>query len=143
MQLLLDWDFNVSLWVSAAIVLVYITLGGLTSAIYNEVLQFFLIALGFLPLVCLGLYDVGGWTGLKAKLTEVAVASPQHYRAERVDQRLGEHGRRSPQPDAHRVVWHGGRARVSCWRSAIGVPTSWWCSGRWRPSRCRPRGARR
>jgi len=79
MQLLLNWDFNVSLWVSAAVVLVYITLGGLTSAIYNEVLQFFLIALGFLPLVVLGLYDVGGWTGLKAKLTDVAAAAPQHY----------------------------------------------------------------
>ena len=77
MQLLLSWDFNVSLWVSAAIVLVYITLGGLTSAIYNEVLQFFLIVLGFLPLVCLGLYDVGGWTGLKAQLATYAVS--QHY----------------------------------------------------------------
>ena len=90
MQLLLNWDFNVSLWVSAAIVLVYITLGGLTSAIYNEVLQFFLIVMGFLPLVCLGLYDVGGWTGLKAQLAEVCrVATPP---GDCLDQRLGEHG---------------------------------------------------
>ncbi len=77
MQLLLGWDFNVSLFISAAVVLVYLTLGGLTSAIYNEVLQFFLIALGFLPLVCLGLYEVGGWTGLKAQLATYAVS--QHY----------------------------------------------------------------
>ena len=48
-----------------SIVLAYIFLGGLTSAIYNEVLQFFLIVAGFLPLVCLGLRDVGGWSGLR------------------------------------------------------------------------------
>jgi solute:Na+ symporter, SSS family len=75
MQLLLGWDFNVSLFVSAAVVLVYLTLGGLTSAIYNEVLQFFLIALGFLPLVCLGLYQVGGWTGLTERLNHVTRTS--------------------------------------------------------------------
>jgi SSS family solute:Na+ symporter len=74
-NLLLGWDFTFSVLVSAVIVLVYIFLGGLTSAIYNEVLQFFLIVFGFLPLVFLGLRDVGGWDGLKAKLTEVAVAN--------------------------------------------------------------------
>jgi len=61
--------------VSAAIVLLYIFLGGLTSAIYNEVLQFFLIVLGFLPLVFLGLKDVGGWSGLKEQLATVATAN--------------------------------------------------------------------
>jgi SSS family solute:Na+ symporter len=65
------------LLISAAIVLVYIYLGGLTSAIYNEVLQFFLIVLGFLPVVMLGLKDVGGWSGLVAKLNMVA-AHPQN-----------------------------------------------------------------
>ena len=50
------------------IVLLYIFLGGLTSAIYNEVLQFFLIIAGFLPLVLLGLKNIGGWNGLKAAL---------------------------------------------------------------------------
>jgi len=74
LHLLLGWDFNVSLWVSAAIVLAYIYLGGLTSAIYNEVLQFFLIVLGFAPLVFLGLENVGGWSGLVAKLEGVATA---------------------------------------------------------------------
>jgi SSS family solute:Na+ symporter len=74
MELLLGWNFHISLLVSAVIVLVYIFLGGLTSAIYNEVLQFFLIVLGFLPLVYLGLRDVGGWDGLVARLNEVSAA---------------------------------------------------------------------
>ena len=69
MQLLLGWDFNLSILISAIIVLVYTFLGGLTSAIYNEVLQFFLIVAGFVPLVFLGLKDVGGWEGVKSKLT--------------------------------------------------------------------------
>jgi SSS family solute:Na+ symporter len=60
--------FHVSVFLSAIIVLAYIFLGGLTSAIYNEVLQFFLIVAGFLPLVWLGLRNVGGWQGLSAKL---------------------------------------------------------------------------
>src|SRR6266699_2630855 len=72
LQTLLGWDFNFSVLMSAVIVLLYIFLGGLTSAIYNEVLQFFLIVLGFLPLVLLGLKDVGGWSGLTAKLATVA-----------------------------------------------------------------------
>src|SRR5438093_2067873 len=54
---LLGWDFNFSVLMSAVIVLLYIFLGGLTSAIYNEVLQFFLIVFGFAPLVLLGLKD--------------------------------------------------------------------------------------
>jgi solute:Na+ symporter, SSS family len=62
------WIFHFSLVVSALVVLGYILLGGLTSAIYNEVVQFFLIVAGFLPLVWLGLKNVGGWTGLKATL---------------------------------------------------------------------------
>src|ERR1700760_4020600 len=60
--------FTFSIILSALIVLGYILLGGLTSAIYNEVLQFFLIVAGFLPLVLLGLKNVGGWAGLKAQL---------------------------------------------------------------------------
>jgi SSS family solute:Na+ symporter len=75
LELVLGWNFNFSVLVSAVIVLVYIFLGGLTSAIYNEVLQFFLIVLGFLPLVLLGLKDVGGWDGLTAKLGTVATSA--------------------------------------------------------------------
>ena len=54
-------------WSSAVIVLVYILLGGLSSAIYNEVLQFFLIVAGFLPLVYLGLRDAGGWAAIRRR----------------------------------------------------------------------------
>ncbi|MGB6973145.1 MAG: sodium:solute symporter family protein [Terracidiphilus sp.] len=63
-----DGIFTFSIVLSAVIVLLYIFLGGLTSAIYNEVLQFFLIVAGFLPLVLLGLKNVGGWQGLKASV---------------------------------------------------------------------------
>jgi len=74
-NLLLGWSFNTSVLASAAIVLAYVTLGGLTSAIYNEVLQFFLIVFGFAPLVGLGLNSVGGWAGLTAKLNAAAVTN--------------------------------------------------------------------
>jgi SSS family solute:Na+ symporter len=73
MRILLGWDFNFSLILSALIVLIYTYLGGLTSAIYNEVLQFFLIVIGFLPLSIIGLINVGGWEGLKEALGNVAV----------------------------------------------------------------------
>src|SRR5205085_1656368 len=62
------WIFHAGILISGVIVLAYILLGGLTSAMYNEVLQFFLIVAGFLPLVWLGLKNVGGWSGLKATL---------------------------------------------------------------------------
>jgi len=62
------WIFTFAIVMSAMIVLLYIFLGGLTSAIYNEVLQFFLIIAGFLPLTLLGLKNIGGWAGLKAAL---------------------------------------------------------------------------
>src|SRR5258705_13706765 len=74
LRLVLDWDFTRSVLVSAAIVLAYTFLGGLTSAIYNEVLQFFLIVVGFLPLVYLGLKDAGGFGGLEARLATEAGA---------------------------------------------------------------------
>jgi SSS family solute:Na+ symporter len=72
MELLLGWNVHACMWLSAGIVLIYTFLGGLTSAIYNEVLQFFLIVMGFLPLTFLGLKSVGGWEGLKAKMNLVA-----------------------------------------------------------------------
>src|SRR5918911_313498 len=72
-NLLLGWSFDASMLISAVIVLSYISLGGLTSAIYNEVLQFFLIVFGFIPLVFLGLQAAGGWSGLQEKLADVAV----------------------------------------------------------------------
>ncbi len=74
LNLLLGWNFSLSMCVCAIIVLLYILAGGLTSAIYNEVLQFFLIVFGFLPLVLIGLHDIGGWEGLRAGLARVATA---------------------------------------------------------------------
>ena len=68
MKTLLGWNFHMSLVISAAIVLVYTYLGGLSSAIYNEVLQFFLIVIGFLPLVIIGMIKIGGWDGMVEKL---------------------------------------------------------------------------
>ena len=60
--------FDFAILISAVVVLIYTFLGGLSSAIYNEVLQFFLIVTGFLPLVWLGLKNVGGWQGLQTAL---------------------------------------------------------------------------
>ena len=79
LQLLLGWNFNAAIIVSALIVLAYTFLGGLTSAIYNEVLQFFLIVIGFIPLVFLGLKDVGGWDGLKARIGNDAMVHSWKY----------------------------------------------------------------
>ncbi|MRR20076.1 Na+/galactose cotransporter [bacterium] len=67
----LGWNFNVSLLASAAIVLAYTYLGGLSSAIYNEVLQFFIIIIGLLPMTLLVMKDVGGWGGLQASLAPI------------------------------------------------------------------------
>ena len=68
LHLVLGWDFNMCVLASAAIVLAYTYLGGLTSAIYNEVLQFFLIVAGFAPLAILACYRAGGWEGIKSRL---------------------------------------------------------------------------
>jgi SSS family solute:Na+ symporter len=65
-------DYNIALLVCSAVVLVYVLKGGLTSAMYTEVLQFFMIVLGFSPVVWLGLQDVGGWNALKESLRGVA-----------------------------------------------------------------------
>src|SRR6202048_2153643 len=72
-NLLLGWSFDASMLVAAVIVLAYIFLGGLTSAIYNEVIQFLLIVFGFAPLVFLGLCAAGGWSGLQGRLTDISV----------------------------------------------------------------------
>ena len=71
---LLGWPLLVALVVAAVIVLSYITLGGLSAAIYNEVLQFFVIVASLLPLTLIGLNRVGGWGGLTDKITEAADA---------------------------------------------------------------------
>jgi len=77
-QLVLGWSFTASVLLSAAIVLVYTLLGGLTSAIYNEVLQFFLIVIGFAPLSILAVHKAGGWQGMAARLPKVMTSSWQY-----------------------------------------------------------------
>lgn len=73
---LLGWPLWVALIVAAVIVLSYITLGGLRAAIYNEVLQFFVIVASLAPLTLLGLHRIGGWDGLTDKITAAADANP-------------------------------------------------------------------
>ena len=63
MKVVLGWDIHFSIWVSSITVAVYVALGGLWSAIFNEVLQFFLIWLGALLIPILGLIEAGGWSG--------------------------------------------------------------------------------
>jgi len=77
-QLVLGWSFDHSVLLSAAIVLAYTYLGGLTSAIYNEVLQFFLIVLGFAPLAFLSVQKAGGWGGIQQRLPEVMAHAWKH-----------------------------------------------------------------
>jgi SSS family solute:Na+ symporter len=68
MKVVLGWNIHFSIWVSSLTVAVYVALGGLFSAIFNEVLQFFLIWLGALLIPILGLVESGGWSGLVARI---------------------------------------------------------------------------
>src|SRR5258708_8805259 len=70
MQIVLGWDINFSIWVSSLTVAIYVTLGGLRSAIFNELLQFFLIWAGALLIPVLGLYEADGWTNLKLQIAQ-------------------------------------------------------------------------
>jgi SSS family solute:Na+ symporter len=80
MEKVLGWNFDLSIIISAAIVLGYTYLGGLSSAIYNEVLQFFILIFGLLPIVFLSLKDVGGWMGLKDHLAQIIPNIPgKHF----------------------------------------------------------------
>ncbi|MBV8673981.1 MAG: sodium:solute symporter family protein [Acidobacteriaceae bacterium] len=69
MKVVLGWNLNFSIWVSSITVALYVGLGGLRSAIYNEVLQFLLIWLGALLVPILGLIEAGGWTNLKQQIS--------------------------------------------------------------------------
>lgn len=75
LQLVLGWSFTASVLASAAIVLAYTFLGGLRSAIYNEVLQFLLIVIGFAPLAALAVARAGGWEGMASRLPPEMVHS--------------------------------------------------------------------
>ncbi|HEY5069484.1 MAG TPA: sodium/solute symporter, partial [Candidatus Acidoferrum sp.] len=78
MKVVLGWDINFSIWVSSLTVAVYVTLGGLRSAIFNEVLQFILIWAGALLIPILGLVEAGGWRNLQAQVTANASAEYTH-----------------------------------------------------------------
>jgi solute:Na+ symporter, SSS family len=83
MRVVLGWNIHFSIFVSSLTVAVYVALGGLRSAIFNEVLQFFLIWAGALLIPIMGLIEAGGWSGLQAKilqnLTELNVPNPGSY----------------------------------------------------------------
>jgi SSS family solute:Na+ symporter len=76
MKVVLGWDINFSIWVSSLTVAAYVGLGGLRSAIFNEVLQFILIWAGALLIPILGLLEAGGWGNLKLQIAQNA--SPQY-----------------------------------------------------------------
>ena len=100
---LLGWNYHAALWVCSVVVLLYVLRGGLTSAIYTEVLQFFMIVLGFAPVVWLALRDVGGWGKLNETLATVATEPS----------RIGLN-ERTFAPDA----W------TSAWRPLLGGPSA-------------------
>ena len=77
LKLVLGWSFTTSVLCSAAIVLAYTFLGGLTSAIYNEVLQFFLIVFGFSPLAIMAVLKAGGWSGMAERLRALTLPTGQ------------------------------------------------------------------
>src|SRR6202045_1676145 len=78
MKVVLGWNINVSIWISSITVAVYVALGGLRSAIFNEVLQFILIWAGSLLIPILGLVEAGGWQNLKARIAVNASAEYTH-----------------------------------------------------------------
>ena len=78
LKIILGWNINFSIWVSSLTVAIYVSLGGLRSAIFNEVLQFILIWAGALLIPILGLADAGGWAALKARIATNASAEYTH-----------------------------------------------------------------
>ncbi|MGC8761479.1 MAG: sodium:solute symporter family protein [Bryobacteraceae bacterium] len=78
LQAIFGWSFTFSVLMSAGIVLAYTYLGGLSSAIYNEVLQFFLIVTGFAPLAILSVHKAGGWRGIEQRLSPQMTEAWKH-----------------------------------------------------------------
>jgi len=136
LELLLGWPILLGIVVAAAIVLGYITLGGLSSAIYNEVLQFFIILAALIPLALVGLHNVGGWEGLKdAVRGSEAGGEPLLPRRARASAT-------SPTRSRHRGC-RSYSGSASCSPSASGRPTSPRSSARSRPRASAPRAADR
>jgi SSS family solute:Na+ symporter len=107
MKVVLGWDIHFSIWVSSITVAIYVALGGLRSAIFNEVLQFILIWAGALLIPILGLVEAGGWTNLKLQIARNASGQYTHL--------WSTLGSFSDNPMG--LHWTG-----------IGPPTSWWCN---------------
>jgi SSS family solute:Na+ symporter len=78
LKIVLGWNISASIWISAGTVAIYVTLGGLRSAIFNEVLQFILIWAGALLIPILGLIEAGGWSALKVKIAANASSEYTH-----------------------------------------------------------------
>jgi len=135
MKIVLGWDLNFSIIVSSLAVAAYVALGGLRSAIFNEVLQFMLIWGGALLVPILGLVEAGGWSGFKAQLARniaKGVTANGDY----------THMWRSMGHFADNPMGTG-PASCSGWDSPsaldIGPRIFLWCSACWRPTACVPR----
>ena len=100
MKVVLGWDLNFSIIVSSLAVAVYVALGGLRSAIFNEVLQFVLIWGGALLVPILGMIEAGGWSGFKAKLAHNIADGRTSLRADYTHM-WREHGPLCRQPHGH------------------------------------------
>jgi solute:Na+ symporter, SSS family len=135
LSLMLGWSISTAIVIAAFIVLAYITLGGLTSAIYNEVLQFFIILAALVPLVTVALIDVGGFSGLADQIGRATSASP----GSTPGRGSGSAATTRSEPTGSPQYSGSG----SCCRSATGRPTSPRYSARCRPTTCPPRAARR
>ena len=91
LHLLLGWNMNVSIWVASLTVAVYVTLGGLISAVFNEVLQYFLIWFGSLLIPILGLIDAGGWNGMLRQDPAQRAGDPPIGRQRQLHESLAQH----------------------------------------------------
>ena len=140
---LLGWPLWVSLVIAAAVVLSYITLGGLSAAIYNEVLQFFVIVASLLPLTLIGLNRVGGWDGLTDKITSAAADNPDIAPPPTSSSTPGPATRCPASTPTSSRSSASSSASASCCPSATGPRTSSRSRGRWPRTRSRRPGRRR
>ncbi len=137
MHLMLGWSISLAIVIAAVIVLGYITLGGLTSAIYNEVLQFFVIVASLLPLTIVALHAVGGVHGLEEKVKHMPSSAILACMPGKGLRSITSRTRSAPTGSA------SSSASASCSASATGRRTSPRCSARSRRATSRRRGARR
>src|SRR4051812_33816107 len=128
MRAMLGWQLWFSICIAAAFVLIYIGLGGLSSAIYNEVLQFFVILAGLIPVVVIGLKEVGGWSGLEERVRANPNGGEPFLHAW---QGTGSASGRTPSAPAGSV---SSSASASSCPSATGRRTSPRCNVRSRPA---------